>query len=167
MADKPSKSARKREHLALQALGEQLVELPETKLCDIHLADDMRDAELQAKRISSRSALRRQRQLIGKLMSRVDNADAIRAAYLRATQSAREQKSLFREVESWRDRMVTEGVEGYRAFTDACGIEDTDLLALVESLGSCRDDAAKRRVARQIFRSLHALLEQGMQSDGA
>ncbi len=167
MADKLSKSARKREHLALQSLGEQLVELPENKLRDMPLGDDLLDAVLQAKRISSRSALRRQRQLIGKLMSRVDNADAIRAAYARATQSARDQKSLFRAVETWRDRIVAEGVEGYRAFTAASDIEDTDLLALVESLGGCRDDAAKRRVSRQIFRSLHTLLEQGMQSDGA
>ncbi len=159
MADKPSKSARKREHLALQALGEQLAELPEAKLRDMPLGDDLLNAILQAKRISSRSALRRQRQLIGKLMARVDNADAIRAAYARATQSAREHKSLFRDVESWRDRIVTEGVEGYRAFAAACDIEDADLLALVESLGGCRDDDARRRVARQIFRSVHSLLE--------
>ncbi len=166
MDDKPSKSARKREHLELQALGEQLIDLPEPKLRKMPLGDDLLDAVLFAKRVNSRSALRRQRQLIGKLMSRVDNADAIRAAYARATQSAREQKALFREVENWRDRLVQDGVEGYRAFATANNIEDADLLEIVNSLASCRDDDAKRRVARQIFRRLHALLDQGMQSDG-
>ncbi len=167
MTDKPSKSARKREHLALQALGEQLIELPEAKLRKMPLGEDLLDALLLAKRINSRSALRRQRQLIGKLMSRVDNADAIRAAYARATQSAREQKALFREVETWRDRLVKDGMEGYRAFSTASDIEDAELLELVESLANCRDDDARRRVARQIFRSLHGLMDEGMQSDSA
>ena len=166
MADKPSKSARKREHHALQALGEKLIDLPESRLRDVPLTDDLLAAILLAKRIASRSAQRRQRQLIGKLMSRVDNAEDIRAAYARATQSAREQKSLFREVENWRDRLVTEGPEGYDAFSSATAIEDDDLRDLVWSLARCRDDDAKRRVARQIFRTLHALMEdRGMQSD--
>ena len=165
MADKPSKSARKREHHALQALGEKLIDLPESKLRDIPLNDDLLAAVLQAKRITSRSAQRRQRQLIGKLMSRVDNAEDIRAAYARATQSAREQKSLFRDVESWRDRLVIEGPEGYDAFTGATGIEDDELRNLTRSLARCHDDAAKRRVAKQIFRALHTLMDLGMQSD--
>lgn len=165
MADKPSKSARKREHHALQALGEKLIDLPEPKLRDIPLSDDLLAAILLAKRIASRSAQRRQRQLIGKLMSRVDNAEDIRAAYARATQSAREQKGLFREAENWRDRLVTEGPEGYDAFRRATGIDDDDLRDMVRSLVRCHDDAAKRRVARQIFRAVHALMDRGMQSD--
>ncbi|MEM9209751.1 MAG: ribosome biogenesis factor YjgA [Pseudomonadota bacterium] len=167
MAEKPSKSARKREHLELQNLGVQLIELPEAKLRNIPLGDDLLNAILVAKRISSNSALRRQRQLIGKLMSRVDNAEAIRSEFARATQAGREQKALFRDVEQWRDRLVQEGVEGYRAFVAASRIDDTELLALVKSLGRCTDDAAKRRVAKQIFRRLHTLIEEGMQPDSA
>ncbi len=74
---KPSKSARKREYLALQKLGEELVTLREHDLEQLDLDEDLLDAVLEAKRIKSRGALRRQKQYIGKLMGRVD-ADPIR-----------------------------------------------------------------------------------------
>ena len=75
---KPSKSARKREYLALQKLGEELVTLRETDLEQLELEEELLDAVLEAKRIKSRGALRRQKQYIGKLMGRVD-AESIRA----------------------------------------------------------------------------------------
>lgn len=69
---KPSKSARKREHLALQQLGEQLIPLQETDLRSIGLDEQLLEAVLEAKRIRKHGALRRQKQYIGKLMGRVD-----------------------------------------------------------------------------------------------
>ena len=71
---KPSKSARKREYLALQKLGEELIPLQEPDLRSMGLDADLLDAVLEAKRMSKRGALRRQQQYIGKLMSRVDPA---------------------------------------------------------------------------------------------
>ena len=69
---KPSKSERKREYLALQKLGEALIPLQEQDLRAMDLDEDLLDAVLEAKRISKRGALRRQKQYIGKLMSRLD-----------------------------------------------------------------------------------------------
>lgn len=76
---KPSKSARKREYLALQKLGESLIPLLEQDLLAMGLDEELLDAVLAAKRMSKRGALRRQKQYIGKLMSRVD-PEPIRAA---------------------------------------------------------------------------------------
>ena len=69
---KPSKSARKREYLALQKLGEELITLQESDLQSMALDEDLLEAVLEAKRIKKHGALRRQRQYIGKLMGRVD-----------------------------------------------------------------------------------------------
>lgn len=69
---KPSKSARKREYLALQKLGEELIPLQEQDLRSMGLDEDLLEAVLEARRMSKRGALRRQKQYIGKLMSRVD-----------------------------------------------------------------------------------------------
>ncbi len=69
---KPSKSARKREYLALQRLGEALIPLQEADLRAMNLDGDLFQAVLEAKRIRKRGALRRQKQYIGKLMSRID-----------------------------------------------------------------------------------------------
>jgi ribosome-associated protein len=79
---KPSKSEKKREYLALQKLGEALIPLQEEDLRAMALDEELLDAVLEAKRISKRGALRRQKQYIGKLMGRVD-PEPIRAALAR------------------------------------------------------------------------------------
>ncbi len=79
---KPSKSARKREFLALQKLGEDLIALKESELREIGLDEDLLEAVLEARRIKSNSALRRQKQYIGKIMRSVD-PEPIRAAIMR------------------------------------------------------------------------------------
>ena len=77
---KPSKSARKREYLALQKLGEDLVLLLESDLRAMSLDEDLLDAVLEAKRLKKRGALRRQKQYIGKLMGRLEDPEPVRAA---------------------------------------------------------------------------------------
>lgn len=79
---KPSKSARKREHIALQKLGEELISLRESEIEALPIDDDLREAVLEARRISANGALRRQKQYIGKLMRQVD-PEPIRAALAR------------------------------------------------------------------------------------
>jgi ribosome-associated protein len=79
---KPSKSARKREFLALQKLGEDLITLKESDLRQIGLDEDLLEAVLEARRIKSNSALRRQKQYIGKIMRNVD-PEPIRTAIMR------------------------------------------------------------------------------------
>ncbi len=79
---KPSKSARKREYLALQKLGEELLTLRDSDLEDIELDEDLREAVIEARRIRSRGALRRQKQYIGKLMRHID-PEPLRAALAR------------------------------------------------------------------------------------
>ena len=69
---KPSKSARKREYLALQKLGEELITLRESDLDGLPLDDELREALGEARRIKAHGALRRQKQYIGKLMRNVD-----------------------------------------------------------------------------------------------
>ncbi len=69
---KPSKSAKKREYLALQKLGEDLITLKESELASLPLDDDLLAAIHEAQQIKARGALRRQKQYIGKLMRHID-----------------------------------------------------------------------------------------------
>jgi ribosome-associated protein len=69
---KPSKSARKREYIALQKLGEELIALKASDLDRLPLDDNLRDAVLEAKQMKAHGALRRQKQYIGKLMRHID-----------------------------------------------------------------------------------------------
>ena len=76
---KPSKSARKREYLALQKLGEELITIRESDLQSMPLDEDLLEAIMETRRIKSHGALRRQKQYIGKLMRHVD-PEPIKAA---------------------------------------------------------------------------------------
>jgi ribosome-associated protein len=67
-----SKSQRKREMIALQKLGEDLTGLTLHQLNKIPLDDELREAILLAKSITSHEGHRRQLQYIGKLMRKRD-----------------------------------------------------------------------------------------------
>ena len=73
-AERPSRSARKREALALQELGVRLTLLRPAQLVELSLPEELLAAVLEAQRLRSRSALARQRQYIGRLMRTIDPA---------------------------------------------------------------------------------------------
>ena len=76
----PSKSQRKREATALQDLGELLVKLTPAQLRQVPLPEELLAAVRTAQAIPQRGARKRQLQLIGKLMRRLDDPEPIRAA---------------------------------------------------------------------------------------
>ena len=159
---KPSKSARKRDHLALQSLGEKLIPLELAELEKLALDESLLDAVVHAKSIRSRSALRRQRQLIGKLMREAD-ADAIQASLDKMGMQGRLARETFREAERWRDRIAAEGAAAVAEFTvrtDNTNTEcDTELEKLLRELEAARNEPAKRRVRRRIFREIYKRLD--------
>jgi ribosome-associated protein len=82
--ERPSKTRLKRQMHELQRLGERLVALPSAQLARIELPQALREQIELARRISSREALRRQLQYVGRLMREAD-AEAIRAALAAVT----------------------------------------------------------------------------------
>lgn len=79
-----SKSQVKKELLALQALGEQLVELSADQIKKIDMPLELRDALLFAKTITKGEARRRQLQYIGVLMRETDPEPIRKALDIRA-----------------------------------------------------------------------------------
>lgn len=77
---KPSKSARKREYLALQKLGEELIALRASELQSMPLDEGLLEAIVEARHIKAHGALRRQKQYIGKLMGALEDPEPIREA---------------------------------------------------------------------------------------
>jgi len=72
--EQPSRSARKRAALGAQKLGEALLGLRPAELDALDLPETLRGALEEARRITSRAALARQRQYIGRLMRDIDPA---------------------------------------------------------------------------------------------
>ena len=80
MDEPKSKSQKKREAEALQAFGIRLIKLSRQDLDRLPLDDRLKQALIEAKSLTSNGAVRRQAQLIGKLM-RAAKADEIINAY--------------------------------------------------------------------------------------
>ena len=106
--EKPSKSSRKREAVALQALGEELTRQSRANLERLSLDPVLREAVEAYRRLSKRLAQRRQLRFIGRLMRDTD-ADAITAALAALKGGSLEQKQRDRWVEQWQARLTEEG----------------------------------------------------------
>ena len=154
---KPSKSARKRDQLALQSLGEKLIPLELEELEQLPLDESLREAIVHAKSIRSRGALRRQRQLIGKLMREAD-AGSIQSSLDRLGQQEKLAKAMFREAEQWRDRLLKEHPAALSEFAERTGAPSANLEELLREFHSARSEDTQRGIRRRIFRELYKAL---------
>jgi ribosome-associated protein len=154
----PSKSQRKRDAEDLKDLGDELVALPAADLEALPLAEKLRDAIDLARRITAHGAAARQRQLIGKILRKVD-VDEIRAALEARALARRLEAREFHRVEAWRDRLLGEGEPALAALAAAApGLDAGRLRAL---LAQARAEAAAGRppaAARELFRYLRGAL---------
>ena len=100
-----SRSKLKAESDALQKLGIQLLDLPESRLKKLDLPEKLFDAVQEAKRISNFEGKRRQMQYIGKLMRKVDAAP-IEAAVVAAKKGSATETLMLHKAEVWRDNLI-------------------------------------------------------------
>jgi ribosome-associated protein len=104
-ANRPNKTKLKRESETLQKIGEELLSLKQEELNTMELPDELKDAILTAKKINSRSGLKRQRQYIGKIIRKLDSStietqlELIKHKHDTNTQN-------FKRIEKWRDRLL-------------------------------------------------------------
>ncbi|MBF6616347.1 ribosome biogenesis factor YjgA [Pollutimonas thiosulfatoxidans] len=103
--DRPSKSQVKRDMLALQDLGRQLVDLSSEKLKQLPLSEKMLDAIKLAQKTTSREGRRRQIHYVGKLMRDAD-ADAIRTQLDIWENGSKQQTLAMHRIESLRDLLL-------------------------------------------------------------
>ncbi len=143
--------------LALQELGEALFELTDSDLGQFPISEALQTALRELRSMHSRGAQRRQRQLIGKLM-RNEDASAIRAALGSSRSAEIRSKQHFALAETWRDRLVRDGVAAVEALTRETGRDDQELRKLVIDLETMADERREKATRRQIFRRVHALL---------
>jgi len=157
-ADRPSKSALKRQAHELQRLGDALIALRPERLAAMPIDEALRDAIELARRIRAREGLRRQRQLIGKLMRDADAA-AIRDALEAGSAGHRAEVALARAAEDWRERLLTDAT-ALAAFCRRFGLEADDpaLARLVEQARAERAGTRSGGSYRSLYRTLLAAM---------
>ena len=102
-----SKTKAKEEVEALQDLGKRLVVVGNDRLKKLDIPEALRDAVLEAKRISSHGALRRQMQYIGKLMRDVDT-DPIQEMLDELDGISNKATARFHALENLRDGLIAD-----------------------------------------------------------
>jgi ribosome-associated protein len=159
--DGPSKSSRKRAAHAAQDLGAELISMRDSDLDGLDLPESLADAVREARRITSRGGLARQRQYIGKLMRDVD-PEPIRA-YLASlnTISARDAER-FKRVEGWRERLIVEGAPALEELERwRPGLDRDEWARRINAAREERTRTAATGVAgRELFRELRKLLDE-------
>lgn len=158
MEEEKSKSQKKRDAEALQKLGIKLVALSPTKLDGLPLPDNLRHAIMQAKTLKSHGAVRRQAQLIGKLMRAADG-EAIVAAYEELIAEDSALTAVFHEVEQWRERLIAEGKDALTEFIEHYHPEDVQQLRqLVKKAVDEKNHNKSIGAAKALFRFLRACM---------
>lgn len=154
-----SKSQKKRDMLALQDIGVELVGLSAETINKFELPDNLRTAVLEAKRIpkSKYGGMKRQMQYIGRLMREIDPAPIIEQLNsLKAPN--KKQVALHHLAELWRERMLTDET-ALNAFVNA--FPDADAALLARYISGANDDKAKGRPPknyRLLYSQVHDLI---------
>lgn len=157
--DQASKTQRKKDMLALQKLGETLIELPESQLAKISLPSDLlREIQL-ARSLTSRESRRRQLQYIGKIMRHLD-AELIQKELKNIQLTNKEQTAEFHLTEKWRDRLIAEGDQAIKEFLDLYPLADRQQLR--QLIRKAQHDIAKQTKTggeTQLFKYLRELIQ--------
>jgi ribosome-associated protein len=151
--DEASKSERKRDATRLQNLGRALTELNAAQLSEVGLPDQLANAIADYHRFSANEAKRRQLQFIGKLMRKVDIGPLEAALALIEGRSA-QARFQFRQIETWRDRLVAESSALTAYLSDHPHTDRQQLRHHIQRVHKARDADQQRTAARALFRFL-------------
>ena len=164
--DDQSRTDLKRESLELQKLGEDLLTLRADLIARLDLTEKLKDAVVEAKRITNFEGKRRQMQFIGKLMRRVEPAvlDTVRTALSEQHGGSAQENLILHLAETWRDRLIADEDAFGEWITQCPGTDTQQLRALIRQ---ARKDAKPEkpgeavrhgRAYRDIFQIVRAQL---------
>lgn len=157
--DGPSKSQKKRDADALQALGKKLIDLDESILSTLPLTEVLHRALTDAKRITAHGALRRQTQLIGKLMRAADH-EAIATAFAALQAKDAMQTEHFHITELWRDKLIEGGTPTLSEFIDKFQPDDIQhLRQLIKKATTATTEVQQKAARRALFRFIRPYIE--------
>ncbi len=146
-----SRTARKREAEAAQALGRRLTQLKPEQLAAAPLGNELHTAIADYQRFPSHGAQRRQLQFIGRLMRDAD-VDAI-TTYLDTLEGqSAAARAQFAHTERWREQLLHEPDALTRFIAEHPDVDRQKLRQLIKKAQSAQTEAARKIEARALFR---------------
>ena len=145
---------KKKQHVEeLQRLGAALIALPAVTLDALGLPVELLAAVRDAQRITSREARRRQVQLIGKVMRRIDPAPVRAAVAAIAGQSAAT-RARQKRLEQWRERLIADDAALTRFASEHAAADLQAMRTLIRNARKEIADSKPPRAQRELFRVL-------------
>ena len=148
-----SKTRRKKDMLALQQLGVQLVALNDEQLQSMQLPESLLQAVQEARRLSKHEARRRQMQYIGRVMRDIDAAP-IRDRLEQWRGQGRAHTAQLHAVERWRDELLAGDPALARFLNEHPGADSQKLRTLIRNARREQDAALPPKSYRELFRVL-------------
>lgn len=163
--NRPSKSARKRHMHDLQDLGQELTELPASRVATLDLPESLRDALAEYRRTRSHEGRRRQMQLIGKLMRHADEGPIREAVAAFKLGSAKETLALH-HAERWREELLASDDAVTRWISSFPGTDVQQLRSLVRAARKDAQAVVPEGEVRhgRSYRELFQLIKQALAS---
>jgi ribosome-associated protein len=159
-----SKTRKKKDMLALQDLGVQLVELNEQQLASMQLPEELLDAVLEARRLTKHEARRRQMQYIGRLMRDLD-AVPIRERLEQWKGQGRAHTAQLHAIERWREELLA-GDPALARFLDQHPDADSQKLrTLIRNARREQSAALPPKSYRELFRILRETMNKEPAAD--
>ncbi|HEX4843863.1 MAG TPA: ribosome biogenesis factor YjgA [Limnobacter sp.] len=164
--DRPSKSAVKRDMLALQDLGKTLCDLPFEKVKRAPVGERMLEAIAEFHKCRSFGAKKRQLQFIGKLMRQEEHEEI--QAWVNGESIEQKLKTLhLHAAEEWRERLIENPallVELIKAYPAAA---QENLNPMIRQAAQERAANKPPRNYRQLFQIIYRLIEEHAQENSA
>jgi ribosome-associated protein len=148
-----SRTKKKQQVEELQKLGAALIALPAVNLDALGLPADLLAAVREAQRITSREALRRQVQYIGKVMRRID-PEPVRAAVAAITNQSASARARQKRLEQWRERLIADDAALTEFASQNAGADLQAMRALIRNARKEIAESRPPRAQRELFRVL-------------
>lgn len=157
-SDKPSKSAIKRDMLALQALGKSLCELPYEKIKRGPVSERLLEVIEQYQSCSSFGAKKRLLQLIGKIMRSEEHEEI--QAWIKGESVEQKMQVLYMHAsEQWRDRLIEDPNLLSNFIKEYPFAATINLNALIRQAVIERAGNKSPRNYRQLYKTIYSILE--------
>jgi len=160
----PTRTQQRRDALAVLALANQLVELPQSKLAKLDLPEDVMREIANTRRITAHIARKRQLAFLAKVMRRHDTEvfDGVRAALGENRERQRQETAAMHRMEAMREHLLedTDGALG-ELIAQYPSVDRQHLRSLIRQAKTEKEANKPPRAYREIYQLLKDLASGG------
>lgn len=158
--DDISKSQRKRDMQALQALGEKMTRLRPDQVATLPISERLAEALEEAARITRHEARRRHMHYIGKILRNEEDPDTLARTVAAFDAGSEEHTRRLHLAERWRERLLEGDNQALTEFIAYC--PSADVQHLRNLIRNARQELAKGKSTgqtRKLFRYLRECID--------